>query len=67
MLFRPALISALALAAAPLFSAQAAILDLTDRSVFAGGPAAGSWINNIDGTGINVFIESAGGSMNTRE
>ncbi|MEM9839794.1 MAG: PEP-CTERM sorting domain-containing protein [Pseudomonadota bacterium] len=59
-----AVVSVAALACVP---SQAALLDLTDRSVFAGGPASGAWITDAAGTGIDIFVESTGGSMNTRE
>ncbi|MEM1381682.1 MAG: VPLPA-CTERM sorting domain-containing protein [Pseudomonadota bacterium] len=62
------LLAAFASAAALAFvPSQAAILDLTDRSVFSGAPQSGAWINNIAGSGINVFIESQGGATNTNE
>lgn len=61
-------VSAIATVAALAFvPSQASVVDLTDRNVFSGGPASGSWIADVDGSGVDIWIESAGGSMNTGE
>lgn len=61
------LIGAAITAAAAAGQSEAALLDLTNRSVFNGAPASGAWIMNVDGSGTNVYVESTGGATNTNE